>query len=328
MSSFKLLKLLLEREPTSKPKECGSNPAVKCDQSTYDTYRFTVGYQAWKEDGGGIDVNYYYCKTGKPEEKKLVEPKPVVAGECPSDEKYADAEFKEWAWVTINGYNKTDNYTTKLCGTKTDKVTPLTCNYTKMIGMVCGTGLKSVWKELREKFIDFKKNNQNVVVDPDAKRKECESKGMDYDETTKNCIPKPVVIDPDVEELVEDMGRYRTILNGFYDPTGWISLDSLTPNQYTPNFLSIDLLTAVTTQITELIKQKGSSSDFGNFVKMMKALKNAYNNDKFKGMFQKKVDPDGTGAFPKGKVDQRQRFIFNAIKEIWYDAEINNSNLK
>ena len=134
-------------------------------------------------------------------------------------------------------------------------------------------------------------------MDPDAKKKECESKNLDYDEATKSCVSKPVVIDPDVQELVEDMGRYRTILNGFYDTSGWISLDSLAPNQYTPNFLSIDLLTAVTTQITELIKQKGSSSDFGNFVKMMKALKNAYNNDKFKGMFQKKVDPDGTDVF-------------------------------
>jgi len=160
MSSFKLLKLLLEREPTSKPKECGSNAAVKCDSSTYTTMRAKVGYHTWIEGvEGEITTNYYYCKTGKAEEKKPVEPKPVVAGECPSDEKYADAEFKEWAWVTISGYNKTDNYTTKLCGTKTDKVTALNCNYTKMIGMACGTGLKSVWKELREKFIDFKKNN-------------------------------------------------------------------------------------------------------------------------------------------------------------------------
>ena len=41
-----------------------------------------------------------------------------------------------------------------------------------------------------------------------------------------------------------------------------------------------------------------------------------------------KVDPDNIGAFPKDKVGRRQRFMFNAIKHIWCDAEICNSNQK
>ena len=296
MSSFKLSKLLLERASKKKPAGCGSNPAVETTQSSYGTYQLKPDYETWTEDDGGIIVYYYYCKKGtKPKEKE--EEKPVVAGACPIDEGYGNKEFQEWVWKTYLGKKETDTVTTKLCGIKTDG-TAKTCAYSAAVGTGCGDGTKAVWKDLRDKFIEFKKGSQPIVnVDPEAKKKECESKGMDYDEATKNCVAKPIVVDPDVQELVDDMGRYRTILNGFYDPTGWIQLDSLTPNEYTPNFLSIDLLTAVTTQITELIKQKGSSSDFGNFIKMMKALKNAYNNDKFKGMFQKKVDPDGTDVF-------------------------------
>ena len=170
--------------------------------------------------------------------------------------------------------------------------------FVKKIGIPVNPGngyyIRVVKGSDQEYLAEIKKNEEVAL---ESTKKECENKGMLYDEATKSCVAKPVVIDPDVRELVEDMGRYRTILNGFYDPTGWIPLDSYTPNEYTPNFLSIDLLAAVTTEITELIKQKGSSSDFGSFIKMMKALKNAYNNDKFKGMFQKKVDPDGTDVF-------------------------------
>jgi len=289
MKNFNLLNLLLEFDEA----DCQAGTKVTITQREYGNMPDSANYHYWKDNY----QNYFKCKK---KGSKLVEPKPeekkpVVAGKCPSDEGYGNKEFQDWVWKTHLGKTETDTAKTRLCGTKDNNVK--TCAYIVAVDGNCLDGTKAVWAELREKFIDFKKNNQSVVVDPEAKKKECESQGMNYDDITKNCIPKPVVIDPDVEEIVEDMGRYRTILNGFYDPTGWTALDSLNPNQYTPNYLSIDLLTAVTTQITELIKQKGSSSDFGNFVKMMKALKNAYNNDKFKGMFQKKVDPDGTNVF-------------------------------
>ncbi len=32
------------------------------------------------------------------------------------------------------------------------------------------------------------------------------------------------------------------------------------------------------------------------------------------------VAPDGTGAFPKDKVDERQRLLFSVIKQIWCDS--------
>lgn len=41
-----------------------------------------------------------------------------------------------------------------------------------------------------------------------------------------------------------------------------------------------------------------------------------------------KVEPDNAGAFPMDRIIQRQRFMFNAIKHIWCDAEINRSNQK
>jgi hypothetical protein len=41
-----------------------------------------------------------------------------------------------------------------------------------------------------------------------------------------------------------------------------------------------------------------------------------------------KMDPDNTGAFPKDRVGRRQRLMFNAIKHIWCNHEINGSNQK
>lgn len=41
-----------------------------------------------------------------------------------------------------------------------------------------------------------------------------------------------------------------------------------------------------------------------------------------------KVDPDSTGAFPKDRLGQRQKFMFNAIKHIWYNAGINGASQK
>jgi len=40
------------------------------------------------------------------------------------------------------------------------------------------------------------------------------------------------------------------------------------------------------------------------------------------------VQPDSTGAFPKNKVDERQRLLFNVIKHIWCDAILSSTGEK
>ena len=299
MKNFKLLNLLLEIDETT---DCEAGTKVTINQTEYANMPDSANYHYFKDTRS----NYFKCKKkgSKPKEKE--EEKPVVAGKCPSDESFGNKDFQEWVWKNYLGKTETDTVTTKLCGLKNGKAK--SCTYSVGVDGNCQDGTKAVWLDLRDKFIEFKRSNTNVILDPEVKKRECESKNLDYDEATKSCVAKPVVIDPDVQELVEDMGRYRTILNGFYDTSGWISLDSLAPNQYTPNFLSIDLLTAVTKQIVELINQKVSSSDFGNFVKMMETLKISYNVEKYKDFFQKKVDPTGTDVF--GSIDT----LINEIK--------------
>ena len=289
MSSFKLLKLLLEREPTSKPAECGSNPEVKCDSNTYESYKFKTDYHTRMEDAGGGIVNYYYCKKGtKPKEKE--EEKPVVAGKCPSDDGYGNKDFQEWVWKNYLGKTETDTVTTKLCGLKNGKAK--SCTYSVGVDGNCQDGTKAVWLDLRDKFIEFKRINPNVILDPDAKKKECESKNLDYDEATKSCVAKPVVIDPDVAALKNKMLNYRDVLNQFTDAKSWTNIDSLSPSEYIPANLKMSMLTVITETIVSLIKRKGRSADFDFFKKMMSSLIRAYNVDKYKEFFANKIDPE------------------------------------
>jgi hypothetical protein len=288
MSSFKLSKLLLERASTKKPAGCGSNAAVETTQASYGTYQLKPEYETWTESDGSFTVYYYYCKKGvlKPEEKK-----PVVAGKCPSDEEYKNKEFQDWVWKTHLGKTDTETVTTKLCGIKADG-TAKTCAYSVGVDGSCGDGTKAVWKELRDEFIKFKNGAQPiVVVDPDAKRKECAEKGLDYDDITKNCVAKPVVVDPDVEALKNEMLNYRDVLNQFTDAKSWTNIDSLSPSEYIPANLKMTMLTVITESIVSFIKRKGRSADFDFFKKMMSSLIDAYNVDKYKEFFANKIDP-------------------------------------
>lgn len=142
------------------------------------------------------------------------------------------------------------------------------------------------------------------------KKKECEAKGMIYDAATGNCVAAKQEVDPDAEKLAKTISRYRTILNSFYDPTGWIALDALDPDGYTPHFLSLNVLNHITKQIVDLIGQKASSSDFGSFVEMMSVLKEAYNVPKYKDFFQDNFDPGGKEVFIKMDI------LINKIKSV------------
>jgi hypothetical protein len=94
-----------------------------------------------------------------------------------------------------------------------------------------------------------------------------------------------------------DMEVYRSVLDSFDFPTGWSSLDTLNPSTYLPRTLKIDLFAKIKEQIINLIEDNGRSSEFGSFIKMMEALTDAYNNDKYKSFFQTKVDPKGSDVF-------------------------------
>jgi hypothetical protein len=284
MKNFKLLNLLLEFDENT---DCQPGTKVTISQTEYANMPDSANYNYFKDTRS----NYFKCKK---KGSKLVEPKPeekkpVVAGKCPSDEEYGNKEFQDWVWKTHLGKTETDTAKTRLCGTKDGNVK--TCAYKVAVDGNCLDGTKAVWTELREKFIDFKKNNQNVVVDPDAKRKECAEKGLDYDDITKNCIAKPVVIDPDVEALKNKMLIYRKVLNRFKDSKSWTNVDSLSPSEYTPANLDIYMLGQITNQIVSLIKRKGRSNDFEMFKNMISSLIDAYNVDKYKDFFSTNIAP-------------------------------------
>ena len=145
------------------------------------------------------------------------------------------------------------------------------------------------------------------------KKKECQTKNLVYDEKTGECVAPVQQVDPDVLKLKEEMEIYLTILNSFTDPTGWSQIYTLSPTKYTPNNLNIDLLSGVTRQVVELINDKGSSSDFGLFIKILSSIKSAYNVDKYRDFFQNKVDPGGKNVF--GEIDGFINSINTAANE-------------
>jgi hypothetical protein len=132
----------------------------------------------------------------------------------------------------------------------------------------------------------------------DQKRKDCESKNGVYDEKTGICTVK---IDTNVLKLKNDLELYRNLLDSYDLPTGWQALDALEPSKFIAVSLKIDMITNVKNQILEIINDKGRSSDFKTFIKMLESLTIAYNNDKFKSFFQNSVDPGGSDVFTKFK---------------------------
>jgi hypothetical protein len=298
MKNFSLLTLLTEA-----PTECGTNPALSINQREFASK--DSAYHYWKVEnppsqGGTL---YYRCKKKSAAPVVNPDPAPVGTKKCPNEEGYDIKEFQDWldsqkiAWTSSGGQlNKGTGYGN--CGDKT----------------------QAAWKTYREKFIEYKKGNQQPSPDPvvqqdteQQKIEKCKAQNLVYDKATDACVAPVQEVDPDVQKLKDEMEVYRTILNSFTDTSGWMQLDTLTPNKYTPNNLNIDLLDGVTAQIVELIENKGSSSDFGLFIKMLTSIKDAYNVDKYKDFFQKKVDPKGQDIF--GKIDGLINNINTAANE-------------
>jgi hypothetical protein len=304
MAFLKLSSLLTEgRTPTNIPKGCKSGTAQETTKDSYDLYQIKTGFFTWQEEEG-IKVYYYYCQKGgsTPPVDPVVDP--VVGSDCPDNTQKPEFIKYIWisqGWVDSSGNPDTIKHQSRACG-QNGSGDGLSCTYTEALGKKCGPGLKSAWKDLKTKFEEWKKGKTQPIVDPivdpiEKKKKDCESQGMVYDVSTGGCVAAKQEVDPDAQQLADTIGRYRTSLNSFYDPTGWIALDTLDPDGYTPNFLSLKVLNQITEQIVQLIEQKGSSSDFGSFVEMMELLKEAYNVEKYKVFFQKKFDPSGTDVF-------------------------------
>ena len=300
MKNFSLLTLLTEA-----PSECGSNPAVAINTREYANKSESATHHYWTESNRAGTL-YYKCKKKSAAPVVNPDPVPVVTSDCPNDTEKPDFIKYIWVsqgWVDASGNPDTTKHQSRACGVNGSGVA-LSCTYTEALSKECGPGLRKAWKELKTKFEEWKNSNPqpNPVVQQDTEQQKiekCKAQNLVYDKATDACVAPVQEVDPDVQTLKDEMEVYRTILNSFTDTSGWMQLDTLTPNKYTPNNLNIDLLDGVTAQIVELIENKGSSSDFGLFIKMLTSIKDAYNVDKYKDFFQKKVDPKGQDIFGK-----------------------------
>lgn len=299
MSSFKLSKLILERDATKKPSSCGSNAAVETNQANFGTYQMqSTKYITWTEEVG-FTVYYYYCTKPSGSNPPVVPPVVVPpAGEkCPEDEGYVTKEFQEWVWKVKNGFLETDKKKTKLCG-------GAKCDYKTAVDGDCGPSTKALWKDetLKQEFISYKKQNPVITPDPivqpnteEQKIAACKTKNLEYDKATDQCVVPKQELDPDAQLLKDQMQIYRNILNRFTDSKGWTNVDSLSPGKYIPANLDINMLEQITNQIVSLIKRKSRSKDYGLFKKLMSSLSTAYNVEKYKDFFSKQIDPESTG---------------------------------
>jgi hypothetical protein len=281
---MKLYKILLN-ELAGDPSKCGGNSVSSTtDFSLYEKYLKGSTHYAWQPDPA-LD-EYKYCK------------KPVVSNggggsgssdacvtgkKCPEDEGYSSLEFQEWVWTTHNKFAATGTQKSRLCGlTASPGCKATSCVKSKAVDGSCGNGTKAVWADLKNNFIAFKNASSGNLSQNN-------NQNQDQDQT--------VEVDEDLYELKMDMEVYRSLLDSYDFPSGWSSLDTLNPGTYTPRSLNIDLITKVKNQIIQFIKAKARSSEFSTFIKMLQALDDAYNNEKYKAFFQSKVDPKGADIF-------------------------------
>lgn len=283
MSIIKLTKLILNE--ATKPDECGSNTANSCTQNAYNTTYNDPKYHRWTEGTGGMTA-YFYClkKTSGVVSSGGGSSDDCVTGKvCPETDGYKTLEFQEWVWTTYNKFAATGTQKSRLCGLTTSPGCKATsCTKSKAVDGSCGNGTKAVWADLKNDFIAFKNaSSSNVTQDDNQQQNQIQT----------------VVVDPDLRELKKDMEIYRNILDSFDLPTGWQLLDTLEPDTFVPVSLNIDLITNIKNQIVEYIEDKGRSAEFNTFIKMLRSLSNAYNNEKYKEFFQNEVDPEGDDVF-------------------------------
>jgi len=267
MKNLKLYNLLLN-EIVGTAADCGSNPSSGITQLEYsslinddDWIVYKVVTQHFKckkpvvSGGGGGGGSSDACVTGKV---------------CPESEGYNTLEFQEWVWTTYNKFAATGTQKSRLCGlTASPACKATSCTKSKAVDGSCGNGTKAVWADLKNSFIAFKNaSSSNVTQDDNQQQNQNQT----------------VEVDKDLYELKMDMEVYRSLLDSYDFPSGWSSLDTLNPGTYTPRSLNIDLITKVKNQIIQFIKDRGRSSEFSTFIKMLQALDDAYNNEKYKDL--------------------------------------------
>ena len=210
----------------------------------------------------------WFCKKKvKKVEPDPVKPDPVTpAGECPENQ----ADFVKYIWILNNwvdptGSQNPDNlkHQTKACGINSSKVA-LTCDFAKASTMKCGDGMKAIWKEKKEDYNTWKKNQENVV------------------QTTTTTTVKP--IDPEVQKFRNefDVEFFPIVDQLGLTPDQWGRMHNTMPDINPPT--SYRVLQQITTKIVDYIGKFYRSKEFGLFVEIL---------DTFIELYGDKTDSEG-----------------------------------
>ena len=210
----------------------------------------------------------WFCKKKvKKVEPDPVKPDPVTpAGECPENQ----ADFVKYIWILNNwvdptGSQNPDNlkHQTRACGINSGKVA-LTCDFAKASTMKCGDGMKAIWKEKKEDYNTWKKNQENVV------------------QTTTTTTVKP--IDPEVQKFRNefDVEFFPIVDQLGLTPDQWGRMHNTMPDINPPT--SYRVLQQITTKIVDYIGKFYRSKEFGLFVEIL---------DTFIELYGDKTDSEG-----------------------------------
>ena len=215
-----------------------------------------------------LRTSKWFCKKKvKKVEPNPVKPDPVTpAVECPENQ----ADFVKYIWILNNwvdptGSQNPDNlkHQTRACGINSGKVA-LTCDFAKASTMKCGDGMKAIWKEKKEDYNTWKKNQENVV------------------QTTTTTTVKP--IDPEVQKFRNefDVEFFPIVDQLGLTPDQWGRMHNTMPDINPPT--SYRVLQQITTKIVDYIGKFYRSKEFGLFVEIL---------DTFIELYGDKTDSEG-----------------------------------
>ena len=215
----------------------------------------------------GANLKYRWCnKKENPAPNPVVPAPSPVVGECPDDQ----VNFVKYIWISNNwvdptGSQNPDNlkHQTRACGINSGKVA-LTCDFAKASTMKCGDGMKAIWKEKKEDYNTWKKNQENVV------------------QTTTTTTVKP--IDPEVQKFRNefDVEFFPIVDQLGLTPDQWGRMHNTMPDINPPT--SYRVLQQITTKIVDYIGKFYRSKEFGLFVEIL---------DTFIELYGDKTDSEG-----------------------------------